>query len=241
VKRETIETNRNWVAHWASIGERASKDELFRQVERTVSGRPEPPDQIELLVRAITQRIDLNCNDILLDLCCGNGLITTRLAPLCRAVVGLDYSAYLIEVARERHPMPNTVYLHRAAADLHPRDFCERSPNKACMNAGLQYFTETMVERLLASLRVLLQNELTLYFTDVPDVDRLDAFYDTAQRRVEFDRRRAAGTEAIGTWWNRDHLSSLFTAAGFAVRMIEPDPMRLTAHYRFDALAYLLH
>jgi SAM-dependent methyltransferase len=238
--RKTIETNRDWRVHWASVGERAGRDELFRQVERTIGGKPEPPDQVGLLVEAIMQRLDLCNDDTLLDLCCGNGLITARLAPLCRAALGIDYSLELIEVALERHAMPNTVYLHRAAAEIHSADFLKGPPNKACMNAGLQYFTEAMVERLLATLRALAKCKLSLYFTDVPDAAKLNAFYNTPGRQVEFERRRAAGTEAIGTWWDRDHLRSLFAAAGYAVSIVEPESRRRTAHYRFDVLAHLL-
>jgi SAM-dependent methyltransferase len=238
--RRTIETNRDWRVHWASVGERIRGDELFRQVERTIGGIPERPDQIELLVAAITQRLDLRSDDTLLDLCCGNGLITARLAPFCGAAVGIDYSLELIEVAREHHAMPNTVYLHRAASEIHLSDFCNGAPNKACVNAGLQYFTEVMVERLLASLRALAQHRFVLFCSDVPDAAKLNDFYDTPERRVEFEQRRAAGTEAIGTWWDRDHLRSLFAAAEYAVSLIEPEPRRGTAHYRFDVLAHLL-
>jgi SAM-dependent methyltransferase len=236
---KTVETNRDWRTHWASVGERTARDDLFRQVERTVGGKPEPQDQIELVIGSITRRLDLGPDDILLDLCCGNGLITARLAPLCRAAVGIDYSRELIEVARERHALSNTVYLHRAADDLHLADFATGAPTKVCMNAGLQYFTESMTASLLRSLRVLTQSHLMLYFTDVPDAGKIDAFYDTPERRAEFERRRASGTEALGTWWDRAHLAALMTAAGFAFAIVEPEPNRLTARYRFDVLARL--
>ena len=56
---------------------------------------------------------------------------------------------------------------------------------------------------------------------------------------VEFERRRATGTEAIGTWWERDHVVGLIEAAGYAAEIIDPDLDRFTAHYRFDLLARL--
>jgi len=235
---DTIETNRDWLSHWANVGERIGRDELFRQVERTIGGKPEPEDQIDLVVAAITQRLSLNGEDILLDLCCGNGLITGRLAPACRGVVGADYSLELIEVARGRSAQANTIYLHRAANELQPGDFPMGPPTKVCMNAGLQYFTEAMTERLLGALRDL-GNELTLYITDVPDAGKLGAFYNTAERKAEFERRRSAGTEAVGTWWDRDHITRLFETGGYAVTIVDPGPTRLTAHYRFDILAQL--
>jgi len=238
--RETIETNRDWLAHWTSVGQRTPRDELYRQVERTVGGKPVSPDEIELLTEAITQRLNLGRDDVLLDLCCGNGLITARLSPLCRAVVGADYTIELIQTARERQPMPNTVYLHRAADDLHPTDFPVGPPTKVCMNGGLQYLTEALTKRVLRSLRALARQDLVIFFTDVPDAAKLDAFYNTPERRAEFEWRRAAATEPMGTWWDRDHLRGLMQSANYAASIIEPDPGRSTAHYRFDVLAHFV-
>jgi SAM-dependent methyltransferase len=237
--RKTIETNRDWRAHWTSVGQRTAKHELFRQVERTVGGMPVPPGQIELLVGAIKRRLSLSGEDILLDLCCGNGLITARLSPLCRAVVGADYSCELIQVAQEQCAAPNTVYLHRAADDLRPTDFPMGAPTKVCMNAGLQYFTERMVIQLLHSLQALMQQDSVLYFTDVPDAGKVEAFYDTPERLAEFERWCAAGREAIGTWWDQDHLKSIMERAGCDVSIFDLEPDRCTAHYRFDVLVHL--
>jgi SAM-dependent methyltransferase len=237
--RMTIETNRDWHAHWTSVGQRTGKDELFRQVERTVGGMPVLPEQIELVVGAIKRRLNLSGDDVLLDLCCGNGLITARLSPQCQSIVGTDYSCELIQVARERSALPNIVYLHRAADDLRPTDFPMGAPTKVCMNAGLQYFTERMVGRLLHSLQGLVQQGLALYITDVPDAGKIEAFYNTPERWVEFERRRAVGTEAIGTWWDRDHLRSIIEKEGCSVSIIDPESDRFTAHYRFDVLAHI--
>ena len=233
--RETVETNRDWQAFWTSVGQRTTREDLLQQVERTSRGKPVPPDQIDLVVRDIASALDLGPDDLLLDLCCGNGLITFRLSSLCRAVVGADYSLELIETARERHARPNTVYLHRAADALLPSDLPADLPTKVCVNAGLQYFTAAMAQRLLQSLR-LLRHEFVIYLTDVPDAGKLDTYYDGRQRWEEFERKRAAGTEPIGTWWDRDHLHSLFTAAGYSCVIIDPAPDRLMADYRFDIL-----
>jgi SAM-dependent methyltransferase len=197
------------------------------------------PEQIELVVGAIKRRLNLSGQEVLLDLCCGNGLITARLSPWCRTIVGADYSWELIQVARERSAMPNTVYLHRAADDLRPTDFPNGAPTKICMNGGLQYFTEIMFGCVLHSLQGLVHRELALYLTDVPDAGKMRAFYNTPERWAEFERRRAARTEAIGTWWHRNHLKSIMENAGYTVRILDPEPERYTAHYRFDVLAHL--
>jgi SAM-dependent methyltransferase len=238
---KTIESKRDWRSHWASIGQRATRDEAFQQAERTVGGRPVPHYQIELLIAAIKYQLALGWDDVLLDLCCGNGLVTARLSPFCRVVVGVDYSLELIESARERRSLPNTVYMHRDAANLHPADFPAGLPTKVCMNAGMQYFTEPMARRLFQILRELSQQDLMVLLTDIPDAAKLEAFYNTPERWAEFERRSASGTEAIGTWWDRDHLVALARAMGYTVATAEPESGRSTAHYRFDLLARLAY
>jgi SAM-dependent methyltransferase len=198
-----------------------------------------PAEQIELLLAAIVGHLDLGPLDVVLDLCCGNGLLTAQLAPRCRAVVGSDYSYDLIEIARARHAPSNTTYVHGAAEDISAADFPDGRPNKICMNAGLQYFTADMVAKTMTALREVAVGEMTLFFTDVPDSGRIREFYNTPERWAEFERRQAAGTEAVGTWWDREELTGLMDPMGFDVTMVAPAPERQTSHYRFDVLARL--
>jgi SAM-dependent methyltransferase len=236
---KTVETNRDWRTHWNTVNERVAKDELLRQVERTVAGQPLPQEQIALLLGDITGHLNLGPADILLDLCCGNGLLTAHLAERCGSAVGIDYSRDLVEIARERNVSANTAYLQKAAEDIVAADFPAGRPNKVSMNAGLQHFTRDMVAKMMPALREAADPQMLLFFTDVPDGNRIDAFYNTPERWAEYERRRAAGTEAIGTWWDRNDLTALMEIAGFEVTLVEPAPQRQTSHYRFDVLGRL--
>lgn len=236
---KTLETNRDWEDHWSSVGQRVDRADLVRQVGRTIGGVPMPPDQIESTVKTVVAHLHAGPDDVLLDLCCGNGLVTVRLARSCRFVVGVDYSLELIQVAQERSALGNTAYLHRAAEDLRAEDFPMGRPTKVSMIAGLQYFTETKLESLMQSLQTVSQDGLRLYFSDVPDVAKIGAFYNTPERWAEFEARLAAGTEAIGTWWDRAHVISILEDAGYTAQIIELEPERCTGHYRFDVLGHL--
>ena len=237
--KKTLETARDWQAYWASAVAKVGTFDLFRQVDRTVMGEPEPEEQIEILVKALTKLLKLNKNDVLLDLCCGNGLVTARLSALCGSIVGVDYSDELIKVARDKSAASNVTYLSCSVEDLCPLDLPSTRLTKICMNAGLQYFTAPALGSLLAALRRLARVDLVLLFTAVPDADKLEIFYNTPERRAEYKRRSAEGNEAIGTWWDRDDLISIFEGAGYTARAIDQDPTSLAAHYRFDVLAHL--
>jgi len=237
--KKTIESARDWRAYWAHAVEKAGTRDLLRQVDRTVVGGLEPEEQIEILVKAVARALKLQHNDVLIDLCCGNGLVTARLSSLCRLIVGVDYSKDLIEIAKITNSASNITYVNRSVEDLLPLDLPPTGPTKICMNAGLQYFTGPMLHRLLVSLRGLARVDVELLFTAVPDAEKLERFYNTPERRAEYQRRSAAGNEAIGTWWERSHLISIFRQAGYNATAVDQDPTLLTAHYRFDVLAHL--
>ena len=234
---ETLEGGRDWRSFWNSPEPHLDSDELLVQVGRTVGGRPIGAGEVSLAVAAAVQGLELSGEDVLLDLCCGNGLITRQLAPVCRAVVGVDCSRRLIEVARERSSAPNVTYQVGAAEELDSVDFAGLAPNKLSMLQALQHLTVAGLGRLLTSLDGWDSPIVRLCLTDVPDRDLIFAFYDTPERREEFHRRRAAGTEAIGTWWSRDELAALLGAHGYEVEFRRP-LCASYAHYRFDVVAW---
>lgn len=200
-----------------------------------MAGRPIDSAQIDRLVAAIEEALDLQPQDVLADLCCGNGLVTVRLAQRCAAVVGIDYSRELIAVARRDFAAENVRYHQRSAEEIGPGDFPAPGLNKV-VNQGLQYFDEAMQRGLLVNIEACARRGTRLVFTDVPDVALLAAFYDAPERWAEFERRRAAGQEALGTWWSRDLLRGVLEDSGYAVDF-RVDAGRFTAHYRFDVLA----
>lgn len=230
----TIPTERDWRGHWDG-GEPLARDALV-QVGRTVGGKPIDGAQIDRLAAAIEDALELRADDVLADLCCGNGLITVRLAARCAAVLGVDYSRDLIAVAQRDYAAPNITYVRRGAQEIGPGDFPPPGLSKVVMNQGLQYFDEAMLTDLLANLAACAGRGLRLVFTDVPDAALIGAFYNTPERWAEYQRRRAAGEEALGTWWSRDHLRRILEDHGYRVDF-RVDEGRFTAHYRFDVLA----
>ena len=235
--KETIESGRDWDAYWNMVNDRSGPEEFCRQVDRTIGGRPTGPEQIELAVSAVRSALDLNSSDCLLDLCCGNGLLTIRLAAACRFTYGVDFSRDLIEIARRYHAGAAVCYVHCPVTDLNTTRLGRYRPSKVCMIGALQYITAAVLERLLAVLGTVTDDLAPIYFHDVPDADRLYNFYDTPERRIDYQLRRAAGTEAIGTWWSRRHLTDLLKTHGYVAEIFAQNPRCSGAHYRFDILA----
>src|SRR5260370_21777092 len=103
---DTIETERDWSSHWAEAVSRVGPEEFLAQVGYTINGQPIKPIQVDLIEQAIRRGLAIAPSDILLDLCCGNGLVTKRIAAVALRVYGVDFSPTLIEVARRQFSGP---------------------------------------------------------------------------------------------------------------------------------------
>lgn len=88
--------------------ESCAPDDYWRQVGRTVNGKPVSEAQIGMIVDAVNAGLELGKEDRLLDLCCGNGALTRYFLSRCRGGVGIDFSPSLIKIARRD-------FLHRTS------------------------------------------------------------------------------------------------------------------------------
>lgn len=234
-------TIRDWQAHFEDVDVSAPHDlsQALRQVGKTTLGEPVPNAQLELLLAGIRNHLGLNDGHRCLDLGCGNGLLTARIAGGVREVLGLDFSEALLSVARTHYNPSNANYvcadLTRLPEDLAPARHFQR----AFSCEVLQHLDVEGTERLLAWLATHVEERGRVLLCGIPDRERLRAFYNTDERWAYYQRRLAEGTEQIGTWWARQELATLAEQAGFAVRFVEQPTGLYTAHYRFDALLEL--
>lgn len=227
----------DWRHHWNEAPKEHEETDFLRQVGKTVGGNPITPEQFDLLVEQLSAGLAIDESDRVLDLCCGNGLLTHRLASRCHEIVGVDYSQPLIEVAKAHHCPANARYLQASVLEIDRESLGSKEPfDKIYMYEALQHFNPIELDFLLERLELICRPGGRVYFGSVPDRARLWFFYDTPERRAEFERRVAAGTEAIGTWWDRDTVVGHAVAHGFDWQFIEQHPDLHTAHYRFDVL-----
>jgi len=224
----------DWFDYWNEAPLLRESDPL-KQVGKTVNGAPISGEQFRALVRDVQQKLDLVAADVVLDLCCGNGAVTFELAKACSAVVGVDFSAPLIEVARERFQSGRIEYVLADVCDL-PAAVKQRPFSKVCMYEGLQHLSPGQADLFLRGLRDLPAPRPTLLLASVPDASRIWNFYDTPQRRADYERRLQAGTEAIGQWWDKDALAALLRSHAYESSFLEQHPLSHGAHYRFDVL-----
>lgn len=230
-----------WFEHWNAIPRQDGEANLLKQVGKTVNRQPVSTAHIDLMVDAILAALDLRADDLVLDLCCGNGLLTARIAASCGQVLGIDFAVPLISVANVRNRPINVEYILGSVLAL-PETLAERektSFTKAYMYEAFQHFSRDEAQSLLAALAECAPANFRLFLGSIPDRTKLYDFYNTPERRQEYERRVRDGTEAIGTWWLDSEVKDIAETAGFSCAIVPQYATLYTAHYRFDALLKL--
>lgn len=212
----------------------AAPDDFSAQVRRTVNGQAIGEDQIQMIVDAILRGIDLHAADVVLDLCCGNGVLTDRVFDRCAGGLGVDFSEALIEVA-QRHfqALPQRAYLLSDVVDFAERALPDHRLNKALCYGSFAHFTDEMAVRLLSSLRSRFPAIRRFMIGNVPDKARMHAFYyeDAYLPGIENDHE-----SALGIWRTEAELAELAQRAGWNATFSRMPAEFHAAHYRYDAL-----
>jgi cyclopropane fatty-acyl-phospholipid synthase-like methyltransferase len=211
----------------------AHSDAPLKQVGKTVNGIEVADEQIAMITNNVARVLGLTPADTLLDLCCGNGLLTVRLAECTGAVIGIDFTKKLVEVARERNGRFNLSYEHANVLALSVRDL--GPANRFMMYEALQHFTPEQLAQLLHVLGRS-HNGIRFFIGGIPDQRRLRAFYDTEEKLRFYYKREDEGRSHLGRWWKEEEIQETAARAGFTMKRLEQPLGLYTAYYRFDVL-----
>src|SRR5262249_36408305 len=160
-------------------------------------------------IEAVRTDLCLQADDVVLETGCGPGAVADALAPLCRRVVGVDYTPLALEMARRDHVRPN---LHFVRADLAQLPFPAGAFDKVVFSEVVEHLEEpaTVLSELF---RVLAPGGL-MAVTTWPSLACLSWRLNYAQGRgspQDFNPQTPAS------------LRRLLRRAGFEVRQIRVD------------------
>jgi cyclopropane fatty-acyl-phospholipid synthase-like methyltransferase len=224
----------DWYEYW-NRATLLQESDFLRQVGKTVDGRPVPETNIDAIACDIVNALMLHREDRVLDLCCGNGMITHRCAQRCLHITGVDFSIPLIRMASRHFADENVTYVEADVRQL-PSWLMKEPFTKIYMYEALQHICSAQAKDLLLTLRNSAASSAPIFLGSIPDGARLWNFYNTPARRQEYRQRVEEGTEAIGHWWVKSELARLANDCDYAVKFISCNPILHVAHYRFDAL-----
>ncbi len=225
--------NNFWKEFWITHSRDTISNDLQAQVLRTINKQPISEKEFQEILIDIEEKTEIKRDDIVLDLCCGNGLITTHLAPKCAKIIGVDFARELTsQINLEKHPNISIVI-----EDVREVKFEKESFNKMIMYAGLQYLTHKETILFFESAIKWLKRNGLFFIGDILDSNHLWAFSNNKERQAAYFDTLKKDTPFIGTWFESQWLINLGKYVGFKKVNVLAQPAHLPySHYRFDIL-----
>jgi len=213
-----------------------SPNDFWGQVKRTVNGTPVSQDQIEMIVDAVVAGLELNKKDTLLDLCCGNGALSTLLFDRCAGGLGVDFSEYLISIANRYFVKPpDQTYILQDVLEFCENPITPHRFSKLVCYGSFSYLEEDIAEKILVLVNNNFPNLQRIFIGNCPDKNLLTDFID--------GRKFTPGTEndpdsPIGIWRTREEFISMAIRSGWQVSIHKMPSQYYAAHYRYDVILY---
>jgi SAM-dependent methyltransferase len=211
------------------------RDDFWGQVRRTIHGRRITEEELAVVVEALQGGLELSHGDSLLDLMCGNGALTARLFDACGSVVGVDRSAYLIEIAKEYFErLPRYAFVEEDVVAYVRREVGDHQFTKVLCYGAFQYLAADAAQAVLSGLRACAPSIERVVLGNLPDKERAALFFGD---RLEQERPDLTDPRSqIGVWWGQDELGEFAAACGWKVNVSQLPSHVFNAHYRYDAI-----
>ena len=221
-----------WEERW-NRADMVKATDSCEQVGRTLNGKNYSAEQISILTNRIRDLLQASPEKVLLDLACGNGMMTYRIAPHFKSVKAIDFSAPLIQTARDKFARGNIEYLVGNAIEL---DSVREKYDCILVYFAFQYFNPDQARKMFAHFKRLLKPDGRILLGEVADGDRVWNFYPGLKGRGRFYFDLLRGEPTIGHWWKPLDLLKLVEEMGWALT-ISYQKSDLPAHYfRYDAI-----
>jgi len=231
----------NWYSFWQKyrLVDIASDRDLLFQVGKTVNGTVINKDHYELLVHDTVELLHLTSDDVVLDLCCGNGILTFELSKYVSKVIGIDFSEPFIENAKKYKSTQKIEYICADVKKLTEVDFSQLGKiNKVLIYDALAYFSYSEIDLLLSQLAKVLNGKEIILFASVLNRHKIWSFFNTLTRKLRYwiQFRLFKSNYGIGKWWLYSEFQALSEKNSFDVEIHEQDAQLYTSHYRMDVV-----
>lgn len=227
----------NWKDFWNKQAAQTTGAPLL-QVGRTKDNTPLGEEVMGKILEDVEGLLALQKSHKLLDLCCGNGYLTYRLAQHCAEAVGIDLSEKLIATARQSYSQPNLTYHCADVLEL-PALSLDTDFDRILLYFSFQYFDSLAKgEIALRNMAELLAPGGFILLGDVPQAEKKWVYYATWRQRYRYFRSLLRGSNPMGKFWGEKELHLIARKAGLAVEKRDQPAYLPYAHYRCDYLLW---
>ena len=230
----------NWKEFWDQQATLNSNPQA--QVGRVKKGLTVQAPVVEEITDRISTLLDVQPSDHLLDICCGNGILTLPLASKCHSIVGVDISTEQLALAQLnaskeniRYQLADAIQLvqNPALAAISPPD----GYDKINLYFSFQYLdTFNKGKNALQGMLHLLKNNGLILLGDVPEQQHFHTFYPTFKSKVKYHLKRLLHKNDMGKFWSEKELQQICQKLGCEIKRLKQPPHFPYSDYRCDYL-----
>jgi cyclopropane fatty-acyl-phospholipid synthase-like methyltransferase len=210
------------------------RDDFLSQIRRTVDGKPVSEEQMQLIENSIVMGLKLIKKDRVLDLACGNGVLSKRLFEKCNELHGVDLSIFLISVAQEYFQnLPKYKFSQSDIVDFLRNDSECLNFNKVLCYGSFSYLSEKEAKQTLTLLYKRYPNVSHIYIGNLPDYKKNNLFFKYSKPSEEDLRLH---TTTIGIWRSEEEFCSLSSKCGWRPTIHPMKKNFYSSSYRYDVL-----
>jgi cyclopropane fatty-acyl-phospholipid synthase-like methyltransferase len=220
-----------WVEFWKNYANDVSEKDEQSQVLRTIDKKPITEELWEFTLSKIDDVFNVLRGDNVLDLCCGNGLLSKHYIKKSATVTAVDVSNVLLR------NISNIDGLTTINSDIRLLNFENNSFDKVILYAGIQYLNEKESIELIQNIYNWLKPNGCLFIGDIPDTNKRWNFYNTEDRQAVYFNNQLEGKAIVGYWFEKDWFDKLTDFIGFNEgRCHAQDDKLINSVFRFDYL-----
>jgi len=216
----------SWKEHWNNAA-KSSQDAIIQVRRKDLKSTL-------LTINHIENTLQINENDVVLDICCGNGLITSKISNICQEIHVVYISNELINIAKKSYQNKNIIYHCNTASEL-KNIFKNNMFDKVYLQFSFQYFDEKdQGEELITQVISLLKPNGLFFIGDIPQHEKWGAYYNTVLKKLFYLKWKIQKRKIMGKFWKSSELDKICEKLGVEGVYLKQKSELPYSYYRFD-------